>query len=85
MPLSTEPIESALTHWTTDDLGKTLPHAWQGKTWALSRQWILWRIMAHDLHHGGELAFALGLQGIAIPELGDLGGHLTQPPLAEPS
>ena len=78
-------IESALTGWTTGDLGKTVTHAWQGKTWALSRQWILWRIMAHDLHHGGELAFALGLQGIAIPELGDFGGHLTQPSLAEPS
>jgi uncharacterized damage-inducible protein DinB len=78
-------IASALTRWTTDDLGKTLPHVWQGKTWALSRQWILWRIMAHDLHHGGELAFALGLQSIAIPDLGDFGGHLTQPPLAEPS
>jgi len=25
------------------------------------------------------------LQGIAIPELGDAGGHITEPPLAEPS
>ena len=76
-------IEGALNSWTTDDLGKTLRHAWQGKTWAISRQWILWRIMDHDIHHGGELAFALGMQGIAIPDLGDAGGHLTEVPLAE--
>ncbi len=25
------------------------------------------------------------LQGIALPELGDGGGHITEPPLAEPS
>lgn len=76
-------IESALTRWTTADLGKTIPHVYQGKTWALSRQWILWRIMDHDIHHGGELAYALGMQNISIPDLGDQGGHLTEPPLAE--
>ncbi|MGZ3610545.1 MAG: hypothetical protein ACXWPS_10080 [Ktedonobacteraceae bacterium] len=41
--------------------------------------------MAHDLHHGGELAVTLGMQNIAIPELSDLGGHIIEPPLAEPS
>jgi hypothetical protein len=41
--------------------------------------------LAHDLHHGGELALMLGMQGIAVPELGDLGGHLTVSPLAESS
>ncbi len=46
---------------------------------------LMWRIMSHDLHHGGELAVTPGLQGIAIPELGDLGGHITEPPLAEQS
>ena len=39
--------------------------------------------MAHDIHHGGELAFALGMQGIHLPDLSDLGGHLTEPPLAK--
>jgi len=78
-------IENVLNRWTTDDLGKTLLHPYQGKTYALPRQWILWRIMAHDIHHGGEIAFALGMQGIDLPELGDLGGHLIEPPLAESS
>ncbi|MGZ3645465.1 MAG: hypothetical protein ACXVCM_16615 [Ktedonobacteraceae bacterium] len=45
----------------------------------------LWRIMAHNLHHGGELAITFGMQNIAIPELSDLGGHIIEPPLAEPS
>jgi uncharacterized damage-inducible protein DinB len=78
-------VEDALRNWTVDDLAQTYPLSYQGKNYALPRQWILWRIMAHDLHHGGELAVTLGMQNIAIPELGDQGGHITEPPLAEPS
>ncbi len=76
-------IENALRHWTETDLAQTYPLSYQGKNYALPRQWVLWRIMAHDLHHGGELAFTLGMQNITIPELGDEGGHIIEPPLAE--
>jgi uncharacterized damage-inducible protein DinB len=78
-------IADALSRWTVTDLAQTFPVSYQGQEYALPRQWILWRILAHDLHHGGELAVTLGLQGVALPELGDQGGHLTPPPLAEPS
>ena len=78
-------IEDALNLWTVDDLAHAYPLSYQGKNYALPRQWILWRIMSHDLHHGGELAVTLGMQGIALPELGDEGGHITEPPLADPS
>lgn len=78
-------IENTLTHWRISDLAQTYRHTYGGKTYAISRQWTIWRIVAHDLHHGGELGILLGMQGIEIPELGDLGGHLTEPPLASPS
>ncbi len=78
-------IEEGLARWTVADLAETFPLTYQGTLYALPRQWILWRILSHDLHHGGELAYVLGGQGIALPELGDEGGHLTPPPLAEPS
>jgi uncharacterized damage-inducible protein DinB len=78
-------IADALSRWTVADLAQTFPLSYQGQAYALPRQWILWRILAHDLHHGGELAVTLGLQGIALPELGDQGGHLTAPPVAEQS
>ncbi len=80
-----EMIEETLKSWTVADLTQTYKHTWRNQIYAISRQWTLWRIMAHDIHHGGELAALLGMQGIAAPELGDLGGHLTEPPLAEPS
>ncbi len=78
-------IENTLNRWTVADLAQTYLQPYQGKTYAITRQWTIWRILAHDLHHGGELAVTLGTQGIALPELGDLGGHLTELPLAEQS
>jgi uncharacterized damage-inducible protein DinB len=76
-------IEQTLATWTVADLAQTYRHTYWGKTYAISRQWTLWRMLAHDLHHGGELAMTLGMQGISVPKLGDLGGHLNEPPLAE--
>jgi uncharacterized damage-inducible protein DinB len=82
-----EMVEDALNRWTVADLTQTyrLP-PYRGKHYALTRQWIIWRVLVHDVHHGGELAVMLGMQGIALPELGDEGGHLAErAPLAEPS
>jgi uncharacterized damage-inducible protein DinB len=76
-------IDQTLQDWTTADLRRTYRHTYWGKTYDVSYQWTIWRILAHDLHHGGELALMLGMQGIDIPELGALGGHLTEPPLAD--
>lgn len=76
-------IEATLTEWTVDDLFQTYPHTYWGKTYAVSRQWTIWRIMCHDIQHGGQLTILLGSQGVSMPELHDLGGHLTELPLAD--
>ena len=77
-------IETTLTTWTVADLTQTYRHIREGKMYVISRQWTIWRVLSHDLHHGGELAILLGLQDIEIPDLGDRGGHLTELSLAEP-
>jgi uncharacterized damage-inducible protein DinB len=76
-------VENALAEWTAADLDRTYLQPHQGTTYRVSYQWTLWRVMAHDIHHGGELAVTLGMQGIALTELGGLGGHIVQPPVAE--
>jgi len=78
-------VKDALSQWTVADLSETYLQPYQGKTYAVSRQWTIWRIMAHDIQHGGQLSIMLYTQGIDIPELGDLGGHLTVPPFADVS
>ena len=76
-------IQAALDEWTVADLALTYRFAANGRTFALSRQWTIWLLLNHDMHHGGELALMLGIQGITAPKLGDQFGHLVIPPLAE--
>lgn len=77
-----EMVDRTLHSWRASDLAVTYVHRWNGRDWAVSRQWTLFRILAHDIHHGGELALSLGLQGLEPFELGALGGHIVLPPPA---
>jgi len=80
---SWELIADALREWTVADLDTMYRFTNGGQTFALSRQWNIWLMLNHDLHHGGELATLLGIQGIATPLLGDRFGHLVDVPLAK--
>jgi len=84
LELSWAMIDATLTTWQVEDLTQTYRHKWNGRTYAVSRQWTLWRILTHDMHHGGELSLLLGLLGIEAFELSGLFGHITLPPLADP-
>jgi uncharacterized damage-inducible protein DinB len=77
-------IEATLTQWSVTDLEKTYRHTYWGTTYAVSRQWTIWRILSHDIHHGGQLSMLLYMQGIDIPDLGGQGGHLTEVPPTDP-
>lgn len=74
-------VDAVLKQWTVDDLHETYEQPYQGKVYAVSRQWTIWRIMAHDIYHGGQLSELLAAQGIFPLELTLLGGHLTEPPV----
>jgi len=58
-------IHSCLTRWTTDDLALELPA--RGKT--RTRQWMIWHVIEHDLHHGGEISLTLGMNNLRAPDL----------------
>jgi uncharacterized damage-inducible protein DinB len=73
--------ERTLSEWTTDDLPRTFCHPYQGTDYALSAQWVLFRIVIHDFHHGGQLSMLCQLAGVDAPQLVWLGGHLTEPPV----
>lgn len=75
-------VDRTLRAWTMEDLKRTYRHRFRGTTYAVSHQWTIWRIMAHDIHHGGQLTILLRMQGIEPFELGELGGHIIEPPRA---
>ena len=58
-------IDDALNRWTPTDLEQRF----QRRETTVSRQWIIWHVIEHDLHHGGELSYSLGIHGLPAPDL----------------
>jgi uncharacterized damage-inducible protein DinB len=58
-------IDDALHRWTFADLEGTV----RGEVRTYTRQWVIWHLLEHDLHHGGELSFSLGMHGLAAIDL----------------
>jgi uncharacterized damage-inducible protein DinB len=61
--------QECLQRWTPQDLEYIFRGEWRGEPYELSRQWVIWHVIEHDLHHGGELSFSLGAHGLGAPEL----------------
>lgn len=53
-----------LARWSDADMRETFQDDWDGEIVQLSRAWIVWHVMEHDLHHGGEVSLTLGMHGI---------------------
>jgi uncharacterized damage-inducible protein DinB len=59
-------IDACLQRWTANDLDEIKT---TGNGSRVSRQWVIWHVIEHDLHHGGEFSFTLGMNGLAAPDL----------------
>ncbi|GCE07245.1 DinB family protein [Dictyobacter aurantiacus] len=57
-------MTDCLARWSPADMQQTFPDELDGKQVYLSRAWIVWHVLEHDLHHGGELSLTLGIHGI---------------------
>lgn len=63
-------IEKALARWTVADLGQVFdpPASLTDRERELfgpcTRQEIIWHVLRHDMHHGGELAVGMGGYGL---------------------
>lgn len=60
-------IKAGLERWSPADLTaefvRPRPNE-LGERPKRSRQWILWHLIEHDVHHGGEISFSLGMHGV---------------------
>ena len=54
-------IADGLARWSPADMHQTFPDDWDGQQVDLSRAWVVWHVLEHDLHHGGELSLTLGM------------------------
>ncbi|MDB5076063.1 MAG: DinB family protein [Chloroflexi bacterium] len=53
--------KECLQRWTPGDLDEVFHDGPDEVT----RGWVIWHVIEHDLHHGGELSFSLGAHGLA--------------------
>ena len=57
-------IEARLRRWTPDDCAATFPDEWDGQVTEVSRSWVIYHVLEHDLHHGSEISLILGMNGL---------------------
>lgn len=64
--LTWQMIAPALARWTAADLAHLVPppDSVADKEPAHPREWIIWHVLEHEIHHGGELSLALGGHGL---------------------
>ncbi|HEU0028522.1 MAG TPA: DinB family protein [Ktedonobacterales bacterium] len=60
-------LRDALAGWTSADLAVMVPNVDPdpGEPEEFTRQWVIWHLIEHDLHHGGEITQTLGTQGLS--------------------
>ena len=64
-------MQQALANWTPEDMqySYTGEPGDPGEPETFTRQWVIWHLIEHDLHHGGEVSLILGIHGLEAPAL----------------
>jgi uncharacterized damage-inducible protein DinB len=65
-------IQDVLQRWTVADLEvlfHDIDENGEEEEEAFTRQWVIWHLIEHDVHHGGEISFVLGMHGVAAIDL----------------
>ncbi len=62
-------MQEAIARWAPSDWAKTYPGEGPDEPATLTRGWVIWHLIEHDVHHGGEISLMLGMYGLAAPNL----------------
>jgi uncharacterized damage-inducible protein DinB len=62
-------IDDCLQRWTPDDLTVQFSRSRPTGTQTVTRGWVIWHVMEHDVHHGGEISLILGSHGVPALDL----------------
>jgi uncharacterized damage-inducible protein DinB len=58
-------MQSAIASWSVEDWQKTWPGEDESEPEIITRAWVIWHLIEHDLYHGGEISLTLGAHGIS--------------------
>jgi uncharacterized damage-inducible protein DinB len=62
-------MQEAIVRWSAEDWDQTWPGEDDDEPEVITRQWVIWHLIEHDLHHGGEISITLGAHGVPALEL----------------
>lgn len=63
-------MQETIARWTPSDWQHTYRgDEDDGEPAIITRQWVIWHLIEHDLHHGGEMSLTLGMHGLSAPNL----------------
>jgi uncharacterized damage-inducible protein DinB len=62
-------MQEARARWTPADLQQNYQNDPSDEPEIFTRQWVIWHLIEHDLHHGGEISLTLGMYGLAALDL----------------
>src|SRR5579863_9227777 len=62
-------VQDALAHWTPADLDYVFEAVRGTRPYRFTRQWVIWHVIEHDLHHGGEMFFTMGAHNLPTADL----------------
>ena len=64
LALTWQVMQEALSHYTPTDLQVVFEEEKEGQNYLHTRGWVVWHVIEHDLHHGGEIGYSLGIHGL---------------------
>lgn len=63
-------MQEALARYTPTNLQEIVyDEDEEGNKIPLTRGWVVWHVMQHDLYHGGEMGYTLGMHGLQAPNI----------------
>jgi uncharacterized damage-inducible protein DinB len=62
-------MQAAISRWTEEEWDMTWPGEDDSEPEVITRQWVIWHLIEHDLYHGGEISITLGTHGVRALEL----------------
>jgi hypothetical protein len=57
-------MADCLARWSPADMQRSFPDEEDGMPIEVSRARVVWHVLEHDLHHGGEVSLTLGMHGL---------------------
>lgn len=70
LDLTWQMIADALARWSDADFEQSFTRTRRnGEQLHFDRAWVIWHLLEHDLHHGGEVSLTLGLHGLQAQDM----------------